>query len=190
MAITLGQNISVMFGLQLPLTRKLWVTLFETLQIKWEVKYFIKKSSCVFLCASFITASLSSCVCLLLCHYDAAWCCRWLYNTNREWRFKRLARSKGWQGWMDGKRERDIHAVSTSWSSSSPYVFIKLQYQIIPSNTNNFPEIISFQVSNNILIKQFFVITVLKNNLLYCMKCTSWIRIILDIYLFDPQTGP
>ena len=37
-----------MFGPQLPLTRKLWVTLFETLQIKWEVKYFIKKSSCVF----------------------------------------------------------------------------------------------------------------------------------------------
>ena len=70
-----------MFGLQLPLTRKLWVTLFETLQIKWEVKYFIKKSSCVFLCASFITASLSSCVCLLLCRYDAAWCCRWLFNT-------------------------------------------------------------------------------------------------------------
>ena len=70
-----------MFGLQLPLTRKLWVTLFETLQIKLEVKYFIKKSSCVFLCVSFITASLSSCVCLLLCLYDAAWCCRWLYNS-------------------------------------------------------------------------------------------------------------
>ena len=37
-----------MFGPQLPLTRKLWVTVFKTLQIKWEVKYFIKKSSCVF----------------------------------------------------------------------------------------------------------------------------------------------
>ena len=39
---------------------------FETLQIKWEVKYFIKKSSCVFLCASFILATLSLCVCLII----------------------------------------------------------------------------------------------------------------------------
>ena len=53
---------------------------FRNLQIKWEVNILLKKSSCVFLCASFITASLSSCVCLLLCRYDAAWCCRWLYN--------------------------------------------------------------------------------------------------------------
>ena len=45
---------------------------FRNLQIKGEVKYFIKKSSCVFLCASFTTASLSSCFCLLLCRYDAA----------------------------------------------------------------------------------------------------------------------
>ena len=62
-----------MFGLQLSLTRKLWVTLFETLQIKWKVKYFMKKSSCVFPCASFIPATLLSCVYLLLCRYDAAW---------------------------------------------------------------------------------------------------------------------
>ena len=45
-----------LFGLQLPLTRKPWVTLFEPLQIKWEV-YFVKE---VFLRAS-----------LLLCRYDA-----------------------------------------------------------------------------------------------------------------------
>ena len=32
-----GQNITVMFDLQLPLTRKPRVTLFEPLQIKWEV---------------------------------------------------------------------------------------------------------------------------------------------------------
>ena len=37
-----GKNISVMFGLQLPLTCKPWVTLFEPLQIKWEVHIFIK----------------------------------------------------------------------------------------------------------------------------------------------------
>ena len=44
---------------------------FRNLTNKVRGKYFIKKFSCVSLCASFITASLSSCVCLLLCRYDA-----------------------------------------------------------------------------------------------------------------------
>ena len=48
-----------LFGLQLPLTRKPWVTLFEPLQIKWEVHIFIKKSSCVRL---FIIVSLWCCM--------------------------------------------------------------------------------------------------------------------------------
>ena len=83
-AITFGSKFFSYVQSPPPSHMKLWVTLFETLQIKWEVKYFIKKSSCIFLCASFINASLSSCVCLLLCRYDAAWCCRWLYNTRRK----------------------------------------------------------------------------------------------------------
>ena len=50
---------------------------FRNLTNKVRGKIFYKE---VFLHASFITASLSSCVCLLLCRYDAAWYCRWLYN--------------------------------------------------------------------------------------------------------------
>ena len=41
-----------LFGLQLPLTRKPWVTLFEPLQIKWEVNILLKKTSCVCLSLS------------------------------------------------------------------------------------------------------------------------------------------
>ena len=48
---------------------------FRTLEIKWEVNMLLKKSSCVFLHASFLLASLS------LCRCDAEWWCRWLYNT-------------------------------------------------------------------------------------------------------------
>ena len=55
-----GQNIAVMFGLQLPLARKPWVTLFEPLQIKWEVNILLKKSSCV---------CLYHCVCYSLRQY-------------------------------------------------------------------------------------------------------------------------
>ena len=44
-----GQYIAVLFGLQLPLTIKTWVTLFRTLTIKWEVLIFLKKSSFVFI---------------------------------------------------------------------------------------------------------------------------------------------
>ena len=57
-----GQDIAVLFGLQLPLTHKPWVTLFEPLQIKREV-YFDKE---VFT-HLFIIVSL--------------WYCRWQYNT-------------------------------------------------------------------------------------------------------------
>ena len=61
-AIRVGVKIlQFLFGLQLPLTCKPWVTLFEPLQIKWEVHIFIKKSSCVFIIVSL-------------------WCCRWQYN--------------------------------------------------------------------------------------------------------------
>ena len=49
---------------------------FRNLQIKWEVKYFIKKSSCVFLCASFITASVIHCVLIIV----SLWYGRWVYN--------------------------------------------------------------------------------------------------------------
>ena len=44
-----------LFGLQPPLTLKPWVTLFETLAIKWEVNILLKKSTCVCLyyCYSF-----------------------------------------------------------------------------------------------------------------------------------------
>ena len=38
-----GQNISVLFGFELPLTRRPWVTLFEPFQIKWEVHIFYKE---------------------------------------------------------------------------------------------------------------------------------------------------
>ena len=51
-----------MFGLQLPLIRKPWVTLFEPLQIKWEINILLKKSSCV---------------CLFIV---SLWCWRWAYN--------------------------------------------------------------------------------------------------------------
>ena len=43
---------------------------FRTLAIKREVIMLLKKSSCVFLLAS-----------LSLCRCDAAWTCKWLYNT-------------------------------------------------------------------------------------------------------------
>ena len=69
-----------MFGLQLPLTRKLWVTLFETLQIKWEVKYFIKKYSC-----DFIIVRLSNyCVVRMLHEHVYVYISifiMWVYNT-------------------------------------------------------------------------------------------------------------
>ena len=70
-----------MFGLQLPLTRKLWVTLFETLQIKWKVKYFINKSSCVYIIASVIPACVVYyCVCLFIV---SLWYGIWEYNISR-----------------------------------------------------------------------------------------------------------
>ena len=61
-----GQNIAVMFGLQLSLTRRPWVTLFEPLQIKREVNILLKKSSsvCRYHCVSMYPA----------------WTCRWQYN--------------------------------------------------------------------------------------------------------------
>ena len=65
-AIIRGQNISVMFGLQLSLTRKLGTTLSKLTNKNCEVKYFIKKSRCVFLCASFSPATSSFCVCLII----------------------------------------------------------------------------------------------------------------------------
>ena len=46
-----------LFVLQLLLTVKPWVTLFETLTIKWEVHIFLKKSSLVFIhCVSMYSA--------------------------------------------------------------------------------------------------------------------------------------
>ena len=59
---------------------------FRKLTNKVRGKYFIKKSSCVFLCASFIPVSLSSGVLLLhryvssIYMYISAWISRWLYN--------------------------------------------------------------------------------------------------------------
>ena len=61
-----GQYIAVLLGLQLPLTVKPWVTLFQTLTIKWEVHIFLKKSSLV----------LYHCVVVIL----SAWICIWQYN--------------------------------------------------------------------------------------------------------------
>ena len=54
---------------------------FRTLAIKWEVNIFVKKTSRVFLHASFIPASFCVRLSLLLCRCDAEWWCRWLYNT-------------------------------------------------------------------------------------------------------------
>ena len=56
---------------------------FRTLAIKSEVKILLKKSSCVFLHASFIPASFCVRLSLLLCRCDAAWTCKWLSNTSR-----------------------------------------------------------------------------------------------------------
>ena len=53
---------------------------FRTLQINREVKILLKKSSCVFLHASFIPASFCVRLSLLLCRCDAAWTCKWLSN--------------------------------------------------------------------------------------------------------------
>ena len=59
-----GQYIAVLFGLQLPLTVKPWVTLFEPFQIKWEV-YFSKTVSLVVFIVSLRSARI----------------CIWLYNS-------------------------------------------------------------------------------------------------------------
>ena len=52
---------------------------FRTLAIKWEVNIFLKKSSCVFLPASFFQAFSFMRLSLMLCRCDA-WTCKWLYN--------------------------------------------------------------------------------------------------------------
>ena len=75
-----------MFGLQHPLTCKPLNNPFEPFAIKWEVNIFLKKSSCVFLPASYPSCVLSSCIfvlasVLILYHCDAEWWCRWLYNS-------------------------------------------------------------------------------------------------------------
>ena len=57
---------------------------FRTLAINWEVNIFLKKSSCVFLHASFLLASLSLCRCELfyiyMCTYVDVNLHMWLYN--------------------------------------------------------------------------------------------------------------
>ena len=50
-----GQYVAVLFGLQLPLTVKPWVSLFEPFRIKWEV-YFSKRRQCR------LSSSLCRCV--------------------------------------------------------------------------------------------------------------------------------
>ena len=61
---------------------------FRTLAIKWEVNIIVKKSSCVFLPASFIPASLSLCRCELfyiyMCMYADVNLHMWLYNNLHE----------------------------------------------------------------------------------------------------------
>ena len=59
-----------------------WNNPFETYKLIWEVKYFIKMSSCVFLAfvvysCNFIIVRLFD---YLLCRYDAAWTCTCVYN--------------------------------------------------------------------------------------------------------------
>ena len=71
-----------MFGLQHPLTCKPWTTLFNPcnkVRGNYVVKEVLRPSlSCVFLPAlSFMHLSL------ILCRCDAAWTCKWLYNTWR-----------------------------------------------------------------------------------------------------------
>ena len=56
-----GQYIAAMFGLQLPLTRKPWVTLFEPLQSSERYIYFIKKS---LLIVYYCVGMYPACICV------------------------------------------------------------------------------------------------------------------------------
>ena len=76
---------------------------FRTLAIKWEVNIFVKKSSCVFLPASFITA----CVVIIV----SLWCCRWLYNRCTTWTLTKQLEKK-----LDGNYTRMLRAIlNKSW---------------------------------------------------------------------------
>ena len=70
--ITVGSKYEVYVRSPAPSHMQTLEQLFRTLAIKWEVNTLLKKSSCVFLHASFLHASVFIMVSL--------WCCRWLYN--------------------------------------------------------------------------------------------------------------
>ena len=103
-----GQNIAAMFDLQLPLTVKPHTT-FRTLAIKWEVNILLKKSSCVFLRASFFV-HLYHCVLIIV----SLWCCRWVYNMVIVCR-QSLWASLGWDTFRSARHLAKQSSLVVSW---------------------------------------------------------------------------
>ena len=71
-----GQYIAVLFGLQLPLTVKPWVTLFEPFQIKWE--YILLNDCVAYLHCLVVIIIVSLWFHIHMCLYSWSWW--WLYN--------------------------------------------------------------------------------------------------------------
>ena len=76
-----GQNIAVMFGLQLPLTRKPWVTFSNPCNKVRGTNIFLKKSFCLYHCVDMYP------VYIYIYMYISAWISRWQYNSKIKRRY-------------------------------------------------------------------------------------------------------